>query len=524
LAKSGYLIHQIQTWEIKMRHTPLIKPLASIGLALMLSTTSIITSAAAQTVNVAWSQDATGLDPHKQTAFSSIRFLELMYEPLVRLDKDAEIVPAVAASWAFNDTATQLTIKIVPNAMFHNGAPVTSADVRASYQRILDEETGAASRANFTSITSIETPDDKTVVFQFSDPNVPILTAMASINSAILPAKAIEAGTVGTEVIGSGPFVFGSWNPNSSAGLTANQNWAGGDISIDGLDIKVLPDETAILAALRANQIDFALINDPFVATLVADVPGVQLIKKPVLSYHVIQLNPSRDILSELGVRQAISCAIDRQDILDTALLGEGAVTGPLTMDAYRTEVSELFCYERDVEKAKSLLAEAGYPNGFSATIMAATGEPATAAAEAQVIQSQLAEVGIELEIQMKELNVYIDAWLTADFDMAVALNGGRPDPFTMYNRYWTKAGNLQKVANYIDDTLDSLMIQGREETDPAKRREIFAEFDKHLAEMSPWIWLYTGYTYAAAQDAVQGFEATPTGSLFGLSAITMSN
>ena len=193
-----------------MRHTPLIKPLASIGLALMLSTTSIITSAAAQTVNVAWSQDATGLDPHKQTAFSSIRFLELMYEPLVRLDKDAEIVPAVAASWAFNDTATQLTIKIVPNAMFHNGAPVTSADVRASYQRILDEETGAASRANFTSITSIETPDDKTVVFQFSDPNVPILTAMASINSAILPAKAIEAGTVGTEVIGSGPFVFGS--------------------------------------------------------------------------------------------------------------------------------------------------------------------------------------------------------------------------------------------------------------------------------------------------------------------------
>jgi len=170
------------------------------------------------------------------------------------------------------------------------------------------------------------------------------------------------------------------------------------------------------------------------------------------------------------------------------------------------------------------LLAEAGYPDGFSATIMAATGEPATAAAEAQVIQSQLAEVGIELEIQMKELNVYIDAWLTADFDMAVALNGGRPDPFTMYNRYWTKAGNLQKVANYIDDTLDSLMIQGREETDPAKRREIFAEFDKHLAEMSPWIWLYTGYTYAAAQDAVQGFEATPTGSLFGLSAITMSN
>ncbi len=504
-----------------MQNRSFVKPMA---LAVLMGATALVAPATAENVKVAWSQDATGLDPHKQTAFSSIRFLELMYEPLVRLDPDANIVPAVASSWSFNDTATELTVTVDADAMFHDGSSVTSADVRASYERILDEETGAASRANFTSIASIETPDDKTVVFKLSEPNVPILTAMASINSAVVSAAAIEAGTIGTEVVGSGPFVFGSWTPNASASLTANANWGGGSVSIDGLDISVLPDETAILAALRAGKVDFALINDPFVATLIPDVPGVQLTKKPVLSYHVLQLNPSRTPLTELGVRQAISCALDRQDILDTALLGEGSVTGPLTMDAYRTDISELFCYERDIEKAKTLLSDAGYPNGFSATIMAATGEPPTAASEAQVIQSQLAEIGIELEIEMKELNVYIDAWLGADFDMAVALNGGRPDPFTMYNRYWTKAGNLQKVSNYIDDTLDSLMQQGREETDLAKRQEIFGQFDKHLAEMSPWVWLYTGYTYAASQDAVQGFEATPTGSLFGLSAITVGN
>lgn len=499
------------------------KPLKSIGLALALGTSALVAPASAETLKLAWSQDATGLDPHKQTAFSSIRLLELMYEPLVRLDSDAKIVPAVGATWSFNDAATELTVNVDADAKFHDGSAVTAADVKASFERILDEETGAASRANFTSIVSIETPDDKTVVFKLSEPNVPILTAMASINSAVVPASAIAAGSIGTEVIGSGPFVFGDWTPNSNASLTANPDWAGGEVEIDGLDISVLPDETAILAALRADQIDLALINDPFVATLVKNVSGVQLIKKPVLAYHVLQLNPSRAPLNELAVRQAISCAVDRQDILDTALLGEGAVTGPLTMDAYRTDVSELFCYERDLDKAKALLKEAGYADGFSAKIMAATGEPPTAAAEAQVIQSQLAEVGIDLEIEMKELNVYIDAWLSADFDLAVALNSGRPDPFTMYNRYWTKAGNLQKVSNYIDDTLDSLMIQGREETDPAKRKEIFAEFDKHLAEVSPWVWLYTGYTYVAALDKVQGFEATPTGSLFGLNAVTVA-
>ncbi len=102
----------------------------------------------------------------------------------------------------------------------------------------------------------------------------------------------------------------------------------------------------------------------------------------------------------------------------------------------------------------------------FSATVIAANGEPATAAAEAQVLQSQLAEIGIKLDIRMMELNVYVDTWLKGDFDMAVALNGGSADPYTMYGRYWTKAGNLQKVAQYIDDTLDDLMQKGRAETD----------------------------------------------------------
>ncbi|TIT27971.1 MAG: ABC transporter substrate-binding protein, partial [Mesorhizobium sp.] len=147
---------------------------------------------------------------------------------------------------------------------------------------------------------------------------------------------------------------------------------------------------------------------------------------------------------------------------------------------------------------------------------------PPTAAAEAQVIQSQLAEIGVKLDIKMMELNVYVDAWLKGDFDMAVALNGGRADPYTMYNRYWTKAGNLQKVANYIDDTLDSQMQKGRAETDPEKRKAIFAEFEKHIAEVSPWIWLYTSYSYTAQQKNVAGFVPTPTGTLFSLSKVTI--
>jgi peptide/nickel transport system substrate-binding protein len=345
---------------------------------------------------------------------------------------------------------------------------------------------------------------------------------MATINAAIVPASAIEAGTIETKALGSGPFKLDSWDPNSKEVLSANADWAGGKVGVDGITISVLPDETAILASLRAGQTDFALLNDPLVATLVPNEPNLQLNAIPGLAYNVLQLNPARKPMDDLKVRQAISCAVNRQDVLDTALVGEGKVTGPLTMPVYASDPGTLFCYTQDLEKAKALMAESSSPSGFTAKVIAATGEPPVASSEAQVLQSQLAEIGVKLEIEMLELNVYVDRWLAGDFDMAVAQNGGRPDPYPMYNRYFTKDGNLQKVSNFVDDELDSLLQQGRVETDVAKRKEIFQKFEARLAELSPWIWLSTSNTYTAQLKTVHGFEPSPTGTLFGLSKVTI--
>lgn len=504
-----------------MKLTRHLNGLSSLALAALLVAPALAPAQAA-TLKMAWSQDATGLDPQKQTAFSSIRLLELIYEPLVRLDAKLNVVPAIAKSWEFSADGLSLTFHLDPKAAFSDGAPVTSADVKASFQRLLDEKTGAAARSNYSSIAAIDTPDAQTVVFRLSQPDVPILAALAGVNAAVLPAAAIADGSVGTKAIGSGPFMLASWDPNAREVLTANPHWAGGKTGVDEIDISVLPDETGILAALRAGQIDLALLNDPLVATLVPKEQGLTLVRTPSISYNVLQLNPARKPMTELKVRQAISCAIDRKAVLDTAALGEGQVTGPITVPAYATDPAKLFCYTPDLAKAKALMKDAGYPDGFSATVIAATGEPATAEAEAQVMQAELKQIGIKLDIKMMELNVYVDAWLKGDFDMAVALNGGRPDPYTMYNRYFTKTGNLLKVSNYTDDALDSLLNEARVTTDPAKRKDLFAQFDTHLAEVSPWIWLFTPYTYVAERANVQGFVPTPTGSLYGLSAVTL--
>jgi peptide/nickel transport system substrate-binding protein len=477
--------------------------------------------AEAATLRMAWSQDATGLDPQKQTAFSSLRLLGLIYEPLVQLDPKLNVIPAIAKIWQFSPDAKTLTFKLDPKATFSNGQQVTSADVKASFTRLLDEKTGAAARSNYISIESMETPDPETIVFHLNTADVPLLLAMTSTNAAILPASAIADGSIGTKPIGSGPFELASWDPNSKDVLTENPHWAGGKTGVDGITISVIPDETAILASLRAGQTDFALLNDPLVATLVPQEPNLQLNRVAGLDYNVLQLNPARKPMDNLKVRQAISCAVNRQEVIDTALAGEGKVTGPLTMPAFAEDPSTLFCYKQDVAKAKELMQEAGV-SGFTANVIAATGEPPYASAEAQVLQSQLAAIGIKLNIQVMELNVYVDRWLKADFDMAVALNGGRTDPYSMYNRYFTKDGNLLKVSNFTDDTLDSLLRQGQAETDPAKRVEIFHKFEQHLAEMSPWIWLSTTYSYTAQLKTVHGFEPSPTGTLVSLAHVTV--
>ena len=504
-----------------MKWTTTRKLLAGLAVATALSTAAMALPAQAATLRMAWSQDATGLDPHKQTAFSSLRLLELVYEPLVRLDAQLKVVPAIATSWEFAADAKTLTFKLDPKAKFTNGAQVTPADVKASFERLLDEATAAAARSNFLSIESIDTPDAETVVFNLKTADVPILVAMATINAAILPASEIAAGSVGTTAIGSGPFKLDSWEPNAKEVLSANADWAGGKLNIDGITISVLPDETAILASLRAGQTDFALLNDPLVATMVPNEANLQLNRVANLAYNVLQLNPSRPPMDNLKVRQAMSCAIDRQAIVDAALAGEGKVTGPLTMPAFAQDPNSLFCYKQDVAKAKALMAEAGV-DGFTATVIGATGEPPVAASEAQVLQAQLAEIGVKLDIKMMELNVYVDTWLKGDFDMAVALNGGRPDPYPMYNRYFTKDGNLVKVSNFVDDELDALMKQGQAETDPAKRVEIFQKFESRLAEQAPWLWLSTSYGYTAQLKTVSGFEPSPTGTLFGLTGVSV--
>lgn len=461
--------------------------------------------------------DAKGLDPHKQTAFSSFRMLEMVYDPLVTFDKDLKVVPNLASSWKWSDDAKTLTMTLRNNVKFHSGNPMASDDVMYSFQRILDEKTGAAARSSFTSITKMDTPDANTIVFTLSAPNAAILSSMTSLNAAIVDKKAVSGGADPGKVdVGTGPFMIDNWVPDRTLTMKAFKDyWVAGEPRLAGIEWRTIPDESSILAGLRAKTLDFAIINDPRVGLLAGNASsGLVVARSPALAYHVLQLNASRPVFRDVRVRQAISCAIDRQQVLDTASLGEGQVTAPLTPPFYAANLSDLTCYKQDVAKAKQLLADAGKSTGVSFKVIAASDEPPTAVAEAQNIQAQLKAVGIDMQIETLELGVYVDRWLKADFDAAEALNGGNPDPDVMFYRYWNSTGNLNKVAAYSSPDIDRLLDQGRATADPNARKPIYNDIQKKLADTAPWVWLYNGYEYRVMQPYVKGFTPLPNGSM----------
>jgi peptide/nickel transport system substrate-binding protein len=234
-------------------------------------------------------------------------------------------------------------------------------------------------------------------------------------------------------------------------------------------------------------------------------------------------LNNERGPLGDQQVRQAIACAIDRETLVDNAVFGEGAITGPFTAPAWAGDPYDgLPCDGRDVEVAQQLLEDAGHGDGFTLETIVITGEYETAIDEAQAVQSQLSDIGVDLDLEQLETNVYVERWLEADFDAAVALNGGRPDPHHMYARYFTSGGNLNHVATHSSDSLDELFAEGLAETDEAARQEIYAQISRELLEASPWAWLFTGFEYRVLQPEVEGFTPMPTGSLKSLRQVQL--
>lgn len=498
------------------RRLPLVASVAALAAFAAIVGSSVAgvagTSASGRLV-VGRTADIDQFDPHKATAFQSIQTLDLIYGTLVQLTPSLDIVPGLATSWKFSNGAQTLTLGLRGGVRFHDGTAFDAADVKASISRILDPATAGVARSNLSPITSIETPNARTVVLHMNVPDVPILAALADLNTAMLSSGDIASGSFVRRPDGTGPFRFSRWTPNQSLDLTANPRYWGKPVKLAAVSFRIIPDETSIVSALRSNNVQLGLISDPLVARQVKS-GGLKVLRTPSLSYHVLQLNARRAPLTNQRVRLAIQCALSRKEVLDSAALGEGRVIGPITSPAYRSDPSGRPCPKPNLAKARTFLKAAGMSGGVTIHTIVETGEYATAVNEAQSAQAQLKKVGINLELEVLDAPTYVKRWLAADFDAAIALNGGRVDPDTMYNRYFTSTGSLNKVAGFSSPKLDTLFAQGRATDNVKQRKAVYKQLARVLENNAAWVWMFSSYDYRVITKRVQGFRPMPNGSL----------
>src|SRR5258706_14304169 len=286
------------------------------------------------TLILARAGEVTNLDPHKVPAFTSARVFELVYSYLMRLDENLAVQPDLAESMPTTSSdGKTVTVKIRSGVKFHNGDPLTSADVKYTFERIILPANAAVARSFFGDVDTITAPDATTVVFNLKTPNAALIAYMAHPNTGIVSKKIGEANADLSKketAIGSGPFKLAEWVPDNYMRFEANKDYyVTGQPYLDGIRINVVPDETAVTAALRTKAADMAIVTDAKVARTLRSESGVTLSAKPSLSYNLLFVNTKRKPFDNLMVRQAVPFALHPKAVIHAPAGWGGEDTRP---------------------------------------------------------------------------------------------------------------------------------------------------------------------------------------------------
>jgi peptide/nickel transport system substrate-binding protein len=458
--------------------------------------------------------DPVGLDPHTTNATLSRNMLENVYDTLVMHDAGLGILPGLAESWEASDDGLQWTFHL-REASFHDGSPVTADDVAFSIMRIKDPETASPRAGQFSVVERIDTPNERTVVMHLSQPFAPLLTNLAASLNVVVPRHVVEEhGSLENVTVGSGPFRFAEYIPATRLVLQRfDDYWATDEAGnqlpyLDGITFTFYPDPTARTTAILTGDVHWIeYVPAVDVPALQAD-PNVEVTGGLAANYRSLQFNVAEPPFDDHRVRQALAYAIDEQLVVDLALFGTGGIvaTGTTIPAGNFYAIDENPFTGRDVERARALLAEAGYPNGFSFDLYV-TSTYDFLRDPAEIIQANLADIGVTANIVAEDWTIYLPRVVTEkDYQATILGSSGQADPdvFLYSPFYSTSGGNYY---NFADETVDRLLEAGRAESDADARRAIYLEVQERILELSPHVFLFHSTQYSANRPEVRGYE-----------------
>ncbi|MFW5855830.1 MAG: ABC transporter substrate-binding protein [Bacillota bacterium] len=482
----------------------------SLGILLIVGiiTVSLSAGVTAETLNVAKEQEAEGFDPHLVPASSSIRIHSHIYEGLVGVDKEGNIKPEIAEKWEIVDPTTYV-FELRDDIKFHNGRKLTSEDVKYSFERIMDPDVGAVAKSNFEIVEEIKTPDDYTVIFELEEPNADLLLYMSETYASIVPEEVVEEhGDLKQETCGTGAFMLDEWEPDNYTSLVKNPDYyIEGQPKIDEIKYHIIEDESSRIASIRSGRIDVSMISADGMEQL-GNEENIELVKYPTLDYTYLGFNTTVEPFDDPDVRTALSYALDREEIAENAYGGEAELTGPIPSanEKWTVPVSEYPSYTQDLEKAEDVLAEAGYSDGFEFTIKTVGSEDAYVDM-AVIIQDQLAEIGVDVKIELVEWGTYIDAWRELDHDALVGFNGAGIFPDRSMRFFFHSEGTAN-VWGFSDEKIDELTEEAKVTIDEEERYELYEEAQKLLVnDLAPNLFLVSPNDIYAVNEKVRNFE-----------------
>lgn len=483
---------------------------------LILAAAFVFGSALAQTLIVGNSSDIVTLDPHKTNDQPSARVMVQIYDTLVIQTEELELEPGLAESWTqVDDLAWDFSLR--EGVTFHNGDPLTAQDVKFTFDRLLDPETAAPGRFIVGFMDSVEVVDDMTVRVTTQAPFAPLLAHLAHNVTSILNERAVtEAGEdYGTRVaVGTGAFRFVSWETASRLTVERNDDWWRGMAGVEQIVFRPITEGTVRSIELETGGVDVAYDLAPRDVLRLETHPSLNLLGYEALSMQYLGFNAQKPPFDDVRVRQAFNHAIDIESIVDAIYEGFATrATSPLPPLVFASH-PDIEPYAYDVERARALLEEAGYGGGFSAQLW--TNDNPLRIEIAQIAQAQLADIGVDVDVQVLEWSTYLDETAAGNHDMFI-LGWGTVTADADYGLYAlfhsSQFGAPGNRSFWGDPRVDELLDLGRVTEDAEQRRAIYYEAQEIIVEEAPWVFLSFQVFTTGTRDNIAGFVNHPTGS-----------
>ena len=498
------------------------------------SSTTANTSDAAETVykdtiTIAFASDQSYMDGQMNN--TNDVFLRAVYSQLVRRSADNDIIGDLAESWEVSEDGCTWTFHLKHGIKFHSGKELTAKDVKASYDRLLDTENPVRYNSLATGfISACNMVDDYTVELVTPSPIAPMLANLTHRSNLILNEDCIEKygaelGLTVESVDGTGPYKLAKWDKDNEMVLERFDDYFGGVMPTKTIDILIVADANARQVALETGEIDMSSVTTSQVP-LLKETPGVKIWFFDSIAAHGLQFNCANEYLKDTRLRQAVSYAIDRQAIIDALYsdVGETAATAPVNTRVWGYH--NFGVIEQDQEKAKQLMADAGYPDGFSFSIQVCTTYNKSLET-CEMVVSDLAKVGITATIETVDNATFSGSmgnrsYPGEDFPWGMFYMGygaGTADCDEGLRRIWETSpdgNNNNNYGWYSNAEVDELLEKAAVEMDEATRLELYKQAQQILYIDDPAaVWTNDRLTVWATTDKVEGLKLNVNSVIF---------